>query len=392
MPASPSRLRAGILLAALAALLASLGCQTRPLPLRASVQADVYIAGAAFHARSAGDLWIIDAFSPAVKGRLRVGAGPLALAFNPARNELYCLNRGARDLAIFDVVGRRPIGRIPLHATPTAMLLSPDHLYALIAVRIRRQGWVLKLDLPSRTIVARRKVGPDPVALAISLSGTRLLVADAAARQVWILDNHGADLRQAAVLALPGAPSRIRILPYGPQAFVLCPDVNQVTVLNYLQPALVTSLTVGHQPDDMALKPDGGELYVANGADGTVSIIDTSSDEVSGLMLAGAGPMGMTVTADGSYLYVANAQSNTVSVLRLQDRKALADIPVGIRPERLLLGPFGRFLYVLDAGSNDIAVVQTDLDAMLTLLPSPPQAAAMSLVTFHQPPSPAPAS
>lgn len=386
MPSSPLRLRAWCLACCLIGAGLSLGCQSRSLPVRSSYEAAIYIAGSAFRARNAGDLWIVNALTPKLQSRLRVGSNPVALAFNPARNELYCLNRGSRDVAILDVVQQRLVARVPLHATPLAMLLSPDHIYALIAVRYRHQGWIYKLDLPSRTIVARLRVGSDPVALAVNLSGTRLLVADSTGRQVWILHNRGSGLRQPVAVSVPGSPTKIRVLPYGNQAFVLCPDVNQTAVLNDQQPAMITSLTVGHQPNRMALKPDGGELYVTNGADGTVSIIDTATDEVSGLMLVGADPMGMAISRDGRDLFVANAGSNTVSMLRLSDRKSLADIPVGIRPVRLLLGPYGIYLYVQDAGSNDIAVVRPDLATMLTLLPSPPDTTALRLVAFRQPP------
>ncbi len=381
------RSRTALLAGVLAAWLGALGCQSRSLPLRSSYHAAIYVAGSAFHSRRVGELWAFDAMKPALKNRQRMGSQPIALAFNPARNELYCLNQGSRDLSILDVVNRRLVGRIRLRATPLAMTLSPDHLYALIAARIRRQGWIFKIDLPSRTIVARRQVGTDPVALATNLSGTRLLVADATGSRVWVLNNVGSQLRQPQAIALPGPPTQIQVLPYGPQAFVLCPGVNQVSVLNIQPPALVTNLTVGHQPQQMVLKPDGGELYVSNSGDGTISIIDTATDEVSGMMLAGANPMGMAISNDGRHLMVANAGSNTVSLLRLSDRKTLANIPVGMGPQRLIYGPYGLYVYVLDAGSNDIAVVRPDLATMVTLLPSPPHASAICLVAYHQPPA-----
>ena len=55
--------------------------------------------------------------------------------------------------------------------------------------------------------------------------------------------------------------------------------------------------------------------YITNRGDNTVSVIDTSSNMVSGSISVGSLPMGVAVTPDGSLVYVANSIDNTVSVI-----------------------------------------------------------------------------
>jgi YVTN family beta-propeller protein len=78
--------------------------------------------------------------------------------------------------------------------------------------------------------------------------------------------------------------------------------------------------------------PSGREVYVSNGADGTVMVIDTASNIVTQTIKVGNRPWNMGLTADGAKLYVANGRSNTVSVIDTATKKELKQIKVGDTP------------------------------------------------------------
>jgi YVTN family beta-propeller protein len=121
---------------------------------------------------------------------------------------------------------------------------------------------------------------------------------------------------------------------------------------------LLTLLDVGKTPVDLALKPDGGELIVCNFDSDNVSIIETSTDEVSGSYLVGTHPTRGLVTNDNSRLYVSNFGSNSVAVYDIDMGKVVATLPVGSQPDGLALSQSQDFLLVLDSQSGDVTVIQ----------------------------------
>ena len=109
----------------------------------------------------------------------------------------------------------------------------------------------------------------------------------------------------------------------------------------------------------MALKPDGGELFVSNFDSDNFSIIETDSNEVGGSYLIGSNPVRGVVTSDNSLLYVSNFGSDTVSVYAIDEGRVIGSVRVGSRPDALALTPDEDHLLVVDTGSGDVAVVRT---------------------------------
>jgi len=117
-------------------------------------------------------------------------------------------------------------------------------------------------------------------------------------------------------------------------------------------------LDVGKTPIHLALKPDGGELFVCNFDASSVSVIETTTNEVGATYLIGANPTRAVVSADNSLLYVSNFGADSISIFSINDGKLLATIPVGRRPDALALAPAEDFLLVADSEAGDVAVIR----------------------------------
>ena len=131
------------------------------------------------------------------------------------------------------------------------------------------------------------------------------------------------------------------------------------------------------QPVNLAVKPDGGELAVTNFDANSISIIETSTNEVGGSYLIGSQPARGLVTSDNSRLYVSNFGSNTIAVYDIDIGKLIASLPVGSHPDGLALSRSENYLLVLDSQSGDVTVIQkrnpTRLEpteySLLTMIP-----------------------
>jgi YVTN family beta-propeller protein len=96
------------------------------------------------------------------------------------------------------------------------------------------------------------------------------------------------------------------------------PTANSVTVFDVSTPATpvkLAEITVGADPRNVAVHPNGLKAYVTNSADGTVSVVDLIGLTVTTTIPVGVEPIGCCLTPNGTTLYVTNEISDSVSVI-----------------------------------------------------------------------------
>ena len=80
------------------------------------------------------------------------------------------------------------------------------------------------------------------------------------------------------------------------------------------------------------MHPNGSRVYVSNGGEASVSVIDTVDNKIVATVPVGERPWNMAITPDGKKLYVANGRSGTVSVIDTVKNVKINDISVGKLP------------------------------------------------------------
>ncbi|QVL34972.1 bifunctional YncE family protein/alkaline phosphatase family protein [Telmatocola sphagniphila] len=127
------------------------------------------------------------------------------------------------------------------------------------------------------------------------------------------------------------------------------------------------SITVGLHPSGMILSKNSKRLYVANANSDTVSVIDTDTDEVLETIFCrpesrlpfGSASNALALSPEGGTLYVANGTNNCIAVVRLSAKSSegmgegrpeksqvLGLIPTGWYPGAILLNAEGTQLIV----------------------------------------------
>ena len=132
-----------------------------------------------------------------------------------------------------------------------------------------------------------------------------------------------------------------------------------VSVINTATNTVTKTLTVGANPYAVTLTPNGAFAYITNGNSGSVSIINTSSNTVTGTIGVGTNPYGIATSPDGTKVYVTNNGSNTVSVINTATNTVIATVAVGTHPRRINITPDGTRLYVSNNVSNTVSVINT---------------------------------
>ena len=127
--------------------------------------------------------------------------------------------------------------------------------------------------------------------------------------------------RPDAVYTEPTTSSPIALSNDKAFVWVVNPDEDSVSVINAGTDALVFRLTVGDEPQSIALDPDGEYAYVANAADNSVTVIRVTNTSpfaavVEEEFVTGAEPWNIVISPDGKRVYVANSAQDTITVIK----------------------------------------------------------------------------
>lgn len=361
----------------------------------------------AYVANSGGDtVSVLDLVHLRPQATLLVGPHPTAVLASPAVNEVYVavsgskgVNGGRGSLAIVDAETNRIVARLPLGVQPSAMAVDDDHLYVANA----GANNISVIDLHTRKLLGVVGVGEHPAALAISPDRGTLIVANRGADSISLLSlNRNLPTLRATFNGCPGASS-LAVLPDSSKVLVACTGGHQVMVVG-LQASpgrrarpepvgdrLLTFLDVGSRPVHLALKPDGGEIFVSNQGSDTLSEIATGTSEVGGASLIGASPVFAIASQDNALLWVANQDADTVAVYSIDDGKLINTVHTGSAPGTLAFSADGHLLLAADVRSGDVSVLRTfsrDLHrrpvygTLFTLLASGPSPSAIAVKAF----------
>jgi YVTN family beta-propeller protein len=322
---------------------------------------------------------VLDVVNVRVDRELAVGHHPVAVAASPTRNEIYVVNTGVAgangSVSVIDAEHNTVVATIPVHQQPLSIDVDTDGARAYVANS--GSNSISVIDLKARREVAQFGAGEGPVAARLAVDGKTLVVANQQGNSVTLIDPTSGRVR-SVFEGCPAAASPV-VLADSSKAFVACSAGHQVMVIALAnskarpnQPDQLEALMdVGRGPSDLALKPDGGEIFVSNSLSDSVSEIYNTTDEVGDTYMIGADPVRGLVSRDNALLYVANQRSQEVTVYSIQDGKRLSpSLHVGDGPAAMAFSAASHLLFVVDRGSGDVAVVRTAAQSLFTLLPA----------------------
>jgi YVTN family beta-propeller protein len=288
---------------------------------------------------------VIDAEKNAVVATIGLHRSPYFISVSQDGTRGYVANAGSNNVSVIDLAARKVIATIAVGVAPGMAVVSPDG--KTVAAPLREEGALAVIDVP--TLQVRSK---------INLSNCK-------------------------------QPGEITILPDSSKAFVACSTGEQVAAVQLKKSEakqeddhLLALLNVGKTPIHLALKPDGGEIFVSNFDGETFSEIATGANEVGGSYMIGTNPVRGVVGADNATLYVSNFGSDTVAIYDITISKLLGTIHVGSKPESLVLSPNQNYLFVANTRSGDVAVIRTAVRALFTMIPVGRQPNSMVLKAF----------
>ena len=149
-----------------------------------------------------------------------------------------------------------------------------------------------------------------------------------------------------------------------------------VSVLNLKHNSIEKTISDSsfNEPYTITINAAGTKAYVTNSNGTTVSIIDTNTNAVVGIIGGFDGPSGVVITPDGNHAYVNNyggpsgvgsGNGTTVNVVDLNTNTIIGPpIIVGLAPAAMAITPDGAYVYVINyvdgnLGTGTISIIKT---------------------------------
>lgn len=148
-----------------------------------------------------------------------------------------------------------------------------------------------------------------------------------------------------------------------------------VSVIDPSTEKVIQTIPVGKRPRGIHLSPDGKFAYVAlsgtpitkpgderpamnadKSADG-IGEIDLSSGKLITKIDSGSDPEQFDLTRDGKFIFVSNEDANAASLIDLAQKSVIKTFPVGSEPEGVTVSPDGKLIFVTSETTNDIHVI-----------------------------------
>jgi YVTN family beta-propeller protein len=334
-------------------------------------------------------------------GQLVTGPGPgqlpVSVALSPDGVTAVTADSGpSKSLTVIDVPTRSVKQRIDLQPAGEALYNGlawdgPNRFYAAGGP----SGQIYVYDRSGQDFVRSDTIDAGVYIAALALNGGDLLAVDQDSGTLIVIQASSGNVQGAVVVG--DHPEDAVVAKDGSKVWVSNWGAKTVSVVNHPAPGVYTAagaeanragtlgdsrdyagpagavagtvIDVGDHPSDLLLSPDGTRLYVTNGNDDTVSVIDSATDRVVTTIDVApyedapksTAPQGLAITPDGATLFVANGGNNDVAVVDTATANVRGLIPTGWYPSAVALA--GDELVVVNAkGDGPLIGYRSDCD------------------------------
>jgi YVTN family beta-propeller protein len=225
-----------------------------------------------------GSVSIIDTKTNVAVGNITVGYDPDAIAVDTTNGDIYVGNFESGTVSVISGMTNKVIANISVDGSrPQGAAFDQENGYIYFA---DLTGGVFVVNGANNTVVAHIPTGVGPFGVAVNYANGCVYVA-----------NSGFDV--------PG--------PEGP---------GTVSVINSSTDSVVKTIQIGGEPMGVAVDQSDGLVFVPNWIYGNMSVINGTTDNVSGALRVGPFDGGPTsVVVDGTNGYIYTTSNSNVSVI-----------------------------------------------------------------------------
>ena len=288
----------------------------------------------------------------------------------PALVDSLALELDARRIMLPNGWSLSPAGKaIPLGDFPMNLVVSPSGKFMAVTNNGQSKQTVQLIDPATESILDEVEISKSWYGLEFNKDDSRLYASGGNDNIIVIYNTSQSRLEKIDSIVI-GKPWPLKISltgialdDAGGKLFVATKENNSLYTIS-LRTKAFKRLELGHEAYACRLSPDRKQLYVSLWGGDKIAVVDTEKGSIAATIDVGSNPNEMLLTKDGRYLFVAQGNDNQVSVIETASRKvievfATALYPnslAGSTPNALALSDDEKKLYIANADNNCIAV------------------------------------
>ena len=280
-------------------------------------------------------------------------------------------NKGEDTLSFVDLGSGRELGRQPTGRMPHEIAISPDGKQAAVVAYGAKSIDIFDIASRSRlkTIDLAPNEGPHGI---VWLADGRIIATTERSQSIAIVDPVAGTLSGSIKTDQQGT-HMVAVTRDGSRAFTANIPAGTITAIDLKNGKKLRDLTVGGQPEGIALSQDEKVLWVGDLAGARVQAFDAQSLDKLGEVATGPVPIRVAASPDGKWIVTSNLGTGSLTVIDSATRRKVRDIAVSGKQEAgqvtILFAPDGR-LYAAETGTNTVAEIDLNSGQVLRRLPA----------------------
>jgi YVTN family beta-propeller protein len=275
---------------------------------------------------------------------------PLNMVVSPSKKLLAVTNNGqsTQTITLIDVATEKMLDNVVIKRSWVGLAFSDDEqfLYAsggndnlIVIYKIQAGKLLADGEIVLGEPFPKGKI--SPAGLCVDSKRNRLYVVAKDSKSLFICDLNNRKVVKEQ--ALEAEPYTCKISPSSGELFISIWGGSKVIAYDVETEKITKEIITNSHPNELLFTQDGKHLFVPNGNDNTVSVIETSSYKLIEHITAslypdspiGSTPSGVALSPDEKTLYVANGDNNCLAVFDVSKKgqsRSKGFIPTGWYP------------------------------------------------------------
>jgi len=292
-------------------------------PITATITVTPFDAGFAYIA-TAADIKVINTTTNTIVATINSAGTPSGETVSADGKWVYVSNQNANLVSVVSTITNTVVKTIPVQTRPYGIVVSPDGSRVYVANFM--SNTISVINTGTYKVIATIPVGLNTQSLAMSPDGSKLYAANGGAETVTVINTANNTILTTIPFGSDTFPVGLAMDPDGKSLYV---TDNNLEVINTANNFVTTILSANANPYGICISPDGGTVYAANNAAGSIEVVNVTTNTLVATIPVGVQPRGLSITNDGRFVYVTNYVAGTVSVINTATNTVIATIPVG---------------------------------------------------------------
>lgn len=278
---------------------------------------------------------------------INVGANPTSVTANATGTRIYVANTNSNTVSVVDPATNTLLTTIPVSTAPAKVVVNLQGTRVYVTHTNSNVIGIINTSNNSYSTVTLPGLAAG---IAVNPAGTIVYVADTNNNVVRMINTSTNQVLSNVINGYSNflKPYGLAFNPSGTRLYVGNQGDNSIRVIDPANNSQIGWINISSIPKDMVVHPSGTRLYVINGKG--ISVINTANNTVvtslSSSDLSSNPQGGITINSFGTRVYLTDGGNNSIRIIDTASNTELPSVFMGANPTGIAVGSHVRLVNV----------------------------------------------